>query len=117
LNPRFSDNSVLVDEVFFEKNNKSESESIYVLINDKFLQTLTIKNPEQNVMYIIRNHSEFGFIKLFNYTTNNTDIINFIEREFDKASFNDIEEVNKKLLVTLQYIDFSILSETIVFRQ
>lgn len=108
LNPRFSDNSVLVDEVFFEKNNKSESESIYVLINDKFLQTLTIKNPEQNVMYIIRNHSEFGFIKLFNYTTNNTDIINFIEREFDKASFNDIDEVNKKLLVTLQYIDFSI---------
>lgn len=108
LNPRFSDNSDLTDEIIIEKDKKSESDSIYVLINDKFLQTLTIKNPEQNVMYIIRNHPEFGFVKLFDYATNNIDIINFIEREFDKASFNDIEEVNKKLLVTSQYIDFSI---------
>lgn len=108
LNPKFSDNSDLIDEMIVEKDKKSESDSIYVLINDKFLQTLTVKNPEQNVMYIIRNHPEFGFVKLFDYTTNNIDIINFIEREFDKASFNDIEEVNKKLLVTSQYIDFSI---------
>lgn len=107
LYPKFADNCGLVDEIIVEKDKKPESDSIYVLINDKFLQTLTIKNPEQNVMYIIKNHSEFGFIKLFDYSTNNTEIINFIEREFDKVSFNDIEEVNKKLLVTSQYIDFS----------
>jgi hypothetical protein len=108
LHPKFSDNCALVNEIVVEQNTKSKSESIYVLINDKFLQTLTIKNPDQNVMYIIRNHPEFGFIKLFNYATNNADIIHFIEREFDKVSFNDIEEVNKKLLMTSQYIDFSI---------
>ncbi len=107
LNPNFADNSESVDEIFVECSKTSEVESIYVLINDKFLQTLTVKNPDQNVLFIIKNHSEFGFVKLFNYSTNNADIINFIEREFDKQLFNDSEEVNKKLLVTSQYIDFS----------
>ena len=107
LNSRFSENSALVDETISEENNKSKSDSIYVLMNDKFLQTITIKNPEQNIMHIIKNHPEFGFIKLFDFVTSNIDIIHFIEREFDKTSFNDIEEVNKKLLVTSQYIDFS----------
>ena len=59
------------------------------------------------MLHIIKNHSEFGFIKLFGITTNNNDIINFIEREFNKVHFNDVDEVNKKLIVTSQYIDFS----------
>ena len=59
------------------------------------------------MLHIIKNHSEFGFIKLFGIKTNNKDIINFIHREFNKVNFNDIDEVNKKLIVTSQYIDFS----------
>lgn len=107
LYPRFSENCDNVEDVLVEEEKKLEFESICVLINDKFLQTLTIKNPDQNILHIIKNHSEFGFVKLFDYPTKNSDIINFIEREFNKVSFNDIEEVNKKLLVTSQYIDFS----------
>lgn len=106
LNIKFADNSQEYD-ISSEDNKKNKTETIYVLINDKFLQTLTIKNPDQTVGYILKNHPEFGFVKLFNFSTGNNDIINFIEREFNKASFNDIEEVNKKLLVTSQYIDFS----------
>ena len=59
------------------------------------------------MIHIIKNHPEFGFIKLFGITTNNKDLFKFIEREFNNVHFNDVEEVNKKLLVTSQYIDFS----------
>lgn len=108
LNPKFSDNSCLLDEVLVgKKTTDKKLESICVLINDKFLQTLTIKNPDKNVNHIVKHHPEFGFIKLFDYETNNVDIINFIEREFDKTSFDDVEELNKKLLVVSQYVDFS----------
>ena len=106
LNIKFADNCEEYD-ISPEDDKKTKTETIYVLINDKFLQTLTIKNPDQNIAYILKNHSEFGFVKLFNFSTGNNDIINFIEREFNKAIFNDIEEVNKKILVTSQYIDFA----------
>jgi len=106
LDIKFADNSQEYD-ISPEDDKKTKTETIYVLINDKFLQTLTIKNPDQAIAYILKNHPEFGFVKLFNFSTGNNDIINFIEREFNKAIFNDIEEVNKKILVTSQYIDFA----------
>jgi hypothetical protein len=106
LNIEFADNSQEYD-ISSEDDKKNKTECIYVLINDKFLQTLTIKNPDQSIAYILKNHPEFGFVKLFNFSTGNNDIINFIEREFNKATFNDSEEVNKKILVTSQYIDFA----------
>lgn len=89
-------------------NKKSEETKLVVLLNAKFLQTIVISNPDKDVMYIIENHYEFGFIKLFDIDIGNKDIINFIEKEFDKITFNDIDEINKKLEVVSQYIDFSI---------
>lgn len=106
LYPNFSDNCARVDNNNYQVEEKKIS-SIFVLINDKFLQTLAITNPNPDMLHIIKNHSEFGFIKLFGIETNNNDVINFIEREFNKVHFNDIDEVNKKLILTSQYIDFS----------
>jgi hypothetical protein len=105
LSCKFSDNCEVLDDPH-TKEQEIRTDSIFVLIHDKYLQTITIKNPDQNINYIIKNHPEFGFIKLFDYSTDNKDIIEFIEREFDGSMFNVIEEVNKKLLVTSQYIDF-----------
>jgi len=103
LKPIFSENSQNVTKT----KTENKTNSIYVLINDKFLQTITIKNPNQNELYTIKNHSEFGFINLFSFVTEYDDIINFIERELNTISFNDVEDVNKKLLYISQYIELS----------
>ena len=103
LNPNFSDNcSILIEN----DDTQIKSETCYVLINDKFLKTLTIRNPGKYVDYILKNHTEFGFIKIFDYETTNIEIINFIEREFYNIKFNDVNDINKKLVLTSQYIEF-----------
>lgn len=108
LHPNFSENSLILDDIKDnEQSKESNHSSIYILMNDKFLQTITILDPNADVIHIIKNHPEFGFIKLFGIETNNKDIISFVEREFNNVHFNDVEEINKKLLVTSQYINFS----------
>jgi hypothetical protein len=94
-------------ETKIKYKNRRKNECIYVLINDKFLQTLTVKNPDDNIEHIIENHPEYGFFKLFKCSTENNNIVSFIEREFDKVGFNDGDEINKKLLATSQYIEFA----------
>lgn len=106
LNTKFASNCDILDNIIVEQN-KNNFSSFVVLINDKFLQTIFIENPSKNVLYIIKNHSEYGFVKLFDFSTSNIEIIKFVEREFSNIQFNDIDEVNKKLLVTSQYIEFS----------
>jgi hypothetical protein len=108
LYPYFSDNCATIFDDNIEENIKETNiSSVFVLINDKFLQTITIENPDTDILHVIKNHSEFGFVKLFGIETNNKDIVSFIEREFNKTQFNDIDEINKKLLVTSQYIEFA----------
>lgn len=108
LQPNFGENCLILDDIECDEQSKeSNLSSIYVLMNDKFLQTITILDPNADIIHIIKNHPEFGFIKLFGIETNNKDIISFVEREFNNVHFNDVEEINKKLLVTSQYIDFS----------
>lgn len=108
LYPNFSDNCAEIFDRNIEENIKETNiSSVFVLINDKVLQTITIENPHVDILHVIKNHSEFGFVKLFGIETNNKDIVSFIEREFDKTQFNDIDEINKKLLVTSQYIEFA----------
>jgi hypothetical protein len=105
LKPNFSENSESVEII--PKNDYQITESIFVIYNYKFFQTLCLINPDSSVINILKNNSEFGFIKLFNITTNNKEIIKFIKNEFDKIQFNDIDELNYKINVTSQYIDFS----------
>lgn len=106
LNPNFSDNCIELDNELDNKI-KSNIDLITVLFNPKFLQTISITKPTKDMLHIINNHPEFGFIKLFNILTDNKDIVEFISREFNKIQFNDIDEINKKLLVASQYIEFS----------
>ena len=97
----------IVEKVVHRMPEKEDA--IYVMINDKFFNTFTIKSPEtgSDVYDVINNYPEYGFSKLFAIKTDNQDIISFIEREFDNNVFNDVDEINKKILVTSQYIDFS----------
>jgi hypothetical protein len=109
LNPNFGDNSYITHDLYTTENKKSNKcfESIYIIYNPKFLQTLCIVNPSSYIPYILKNHTEFGFIKLFSLATNNKYILQFVKNEFDKIQFNDVDEVNQKLSITSQYIDFS----------
>jgi hypothetical protein len=109
LNPNFGDNSYITHDLYTTENKKSNKcfESIYIIYNPKFLQSLCIVNPGSDIPYILKNHTEFGFIKLFSLATNNKSILQFVKNEFDKIQFNDVDEVNQKLSITSQYIDFS----------
>jgi uncharacterized short protein YbdD (DUF466 family) len=105
LYPAFSDNCLMLDELYGKEPYKESH--VYVLINNKFLQCITIVDPSTDILYIINNYPEFGFIKLFEFETNNEDIIYFIEKEFNKIQFINVDEINKKLLFTSQFIEFS----------
>jgi len=109
LKPKFGNNCYFNDNFIFQtKNNDTikNIESVFVIYNYKFLQTLCIINPNSDTYYILKNNTEFRFIKLFNVTTNNTDILKFVKNEFDKKQFYDVDELNEKLKITSQYIDF-----------
>ena len=108
LNPKFGDASYITDDLYSNEKVKpnTSTESIYIIYNSKFLQSLCIVNPSSDVLYILQKHTEFGFIKLFSLVTSNTDIAQFVKNEFDKFQFNDIDELNQKLNVTSQYIEF-----------
>ncbi len=108
LNPKFGDASYITDDLYSNEKVKpnTSTESIYIIYNSKFLQSLCIVNPSSDILYILQKHTEFGFIKLFSLVTSNTDIVQFVKNEFDKFQFNDIDELNQKLNVTSQYIEF-----------
>ncbi len=109
LKPKFGNNCYFTDNFIFQTKNIDTNnivESVFVIYNYKFLQTLCIINPNSLILDILKNNAEFRFIKLFNVTTNNTDILKFVKNEFDKKQFYDVDEVNQKLNITSQYIDF-----------
>ena len=109
LKPKFGNNCYFnYNFIFQTKNNDTikNIESVFVIYNYKFLQTLCIINPNSDILHILKNNSEFRFIKLFNVTTNNTDILKFVKNEFDKKHFYDVDELNEKLKITSQYSDF-----------
>ena len=109
LKPKFGNNCYFNDNFIFKNKNKEiikNVESVFVIYNYKFLQTLCIINPNSLILDILKNNTEFRFIKLFNVTTNNTDILKFVKNEFDKKQFYDVDELNQKLNITSQYIDF-----------
>jgi hypothetical protein len=107
LNPNFSENCVNIIEKNIEQEIVKNSDLIYVILHSKYLQTLCILNPTAYEEYIINNHTEYGFIKLFKIKTDNQEIINVIEKEYNNNQFNTIEEINEHLEIISQYIDFA----------
>jgi hypothetical protein len=107
LNPNFSENCVNIIEKNIEQEIIKNSDLIYVILHSKYLQTLCILNPTAEEEYIINNHPEYGFIKLFKIKTDNQEIINVIEKGYNNHQFNTIEEINEHLEIISQYIDFA----------
>ena len=103
----FAYNSEIVEETFDSKNQNSGNSIILVLLNVKQLQTIVVENGNEDENYTIQNYPEFGFTRLFGLLTDNPQIVEFVRHEFNQMQFNDIDEVNKRLSVTSQYIDFS----------
>ena len=107
LNPNFSESCVNIIEKNLEQEIIKNSDLIYVILHTKYLQTLCILNPTAEEEYIINNHQEYGFIKLFKIKTDNQEIINVIEKGYSNHQFNAIEEINEHLEIISQYIDFA----------
>lgn len=107
LNPNFSENCVNIIEKNIEQEIIKNSDILYVILHSKYLQTLCILNPTAEEEYIINNHPEYGFIKLFKIKTDNQEIINVIEKGYNNHQFNTIEEINEHLEIMSQYIDFA----------
>jgi len=111
FNSLFTQNCEIVTSNF--ENKVTDNNLVLVLMNIKYLQTITIKKANTDILHIVKNYPEFGFIQLFALFTNNEDIIEFIQNEYNQIQFDDVDEINKKLLVTSQYIDYSIKHETV----
>ena len=107
LNPNFSENCVNIIEKNLEQEIIKKSDLIYVILHSKYLQTLCILNPTAEEEYLINNHTEYGFIKLFKIKTDNQEIINIVEKGYNNNQFNTIEEINEHLEIMSQYIDFA----------
>lgn len=110
LDPEFSSNVLNLETLGIINNVEVQKKftNIVVILNTKFLQTLFILNPESLDTNILNNNTEFGFIKLFSINTLNNDVIKFISNEFDKTHFDTIDELNQKLDVTSQYMEFAL---------
>ena len=91
------------NEVF---NNNSNT-LLIGLFNKKFLKSMIIKNPDEDELYAIQNYNQYGFIKVFSILTNNKDVIDFIDRNFNILDFNNIDELNIRLISISEYIELS----------
>lgn len=110
LNPEFDRNvfSLNLAGIVNNIDIQKKYSNVTVILNTKFLQTLYILNPNADELAILNNNVEYGFIKLFSLNTLSNDVIKFVSNEYDKAQFDNIDELNQKLQVTSQYIDFSV---------
>jgi len=108
LNPGFAQNALSTVPLIIADEIKKTHFSLTVILNSKFLQTLCILNPTKDELNVLNNNTEYGFIKLFSINTLSNDAVKFISNEFNKAQFDNVDELNQKLQVASQYIDFSL---------
>ena len=86
--------------------------TIVVVVNTKFLKTFCIDNPTPDELYIIKKHTEYGFNKLYQTSSENSDIISFVRREFVLIDFNSEDDLNKKIKLTTDYVEYLKLNDT-----
>ncbi len=103
LKPPFGSASLKINDVntFFLK---ALDKLIIVLINEMFLQTIVIVNPNLSTIETIFENEEYGFIELFTFKTNNDEIETSINKQFNATIFNNIEEINQSLLYMSELI-------------
>lgn len=107
LFPKFADASVSVEVIEEEIEKAKPKTKAYVIINGKFMQTLTLLNPSEDELHIINKHPEFGFSKLFVHETNNQCILDYVQKEFDTCKFNTLKELETKIQMLSNFIEFS----------
>lgn len=90
-----------------ETNNLANEKHIVVLIHNVFLKTIVIENPDIDFFYVIENHTEYGFTKLFEHKTSSEDAINIIKSYFNNYAYNDVDEINKQLDIVSQHIELT----------
>ena len=106
LKPPFGANSLLIEETNNYKTIHHNTKLVIVILNPIFLQTNVIIDPDLNMLNIILEHQEYGFIELFTISTTNDDIITSIQKQYDNVIFNDIDEININLKETSHYLEF-----------
>jgi len=78
--------------------------NLTVILNHYNLNTIVVKEINNKQNEIINNYTEYGFIKLFDISTNNELVKGFIHNTYANNKFNDKDEINKLLGVTSDFI-------------
>lgn len=89
----------------FSKRTKNSKKLIMVLFNHRFLQTIVVSEPDLESLEAVFEHPEYGFTELFTIDTNNEEIQETVCKQFNKISFNDINEVNESLNAVAKLIE------------
>ncbi len=76
----------------------------YIYVNTHTFSTFV--STQNNFIKVFDIYVEYGFQLLTSYTTNNNDIVQFIQTMFNKKTFENKEEIESKLLTTEKYIKF-----------
>ena len=80
-------------------------DNILIVLNYMQLTTFILVNPSDEETKIIKEHTEYGFIKLLEIETTNTHIETFIKETFENYVFNNIDELNKTLDILSRYVE------------
>lgn len=84
--------------------NAATMKKICVILNYKFFCTKVLINPDKISINIVKSHHEYGFLDLFEITTDNSDIIKCIKDKFDNVAFDDANDINKHLQILAEHI-------------
>lgn len=68
-----------------------------IMYNLKYKTSFIIKHPSIEEMELIEDCNKYGFINLTNIRTNNNEISESINSNFDLCEFNSVNEINLKL--------------------
>lgn len=91
-----------------DQNNKNDMYICSIIYNLKFNKSFVITNPSVDELHYIDaiDTNKYQFINLLNIKSNNKEILKFIQDQFHVANFNSIEDLNKKLKVLSENLEY-----------
>jgi hypothetical protein len=102
LNPAFGMNCFNLDTT---PTNLSMCSLLIIIFNPKNFMTIVVTNPDIVTFDLIKNHSEFGFIEIFSASVKNEHIKTTIQKQYHKTIFNNIDELNNMMIITIQCME------------
>ena len=91
-------------DVDAQHKNELPHKNYTVILNYNNLNTIVVEEISEIQNKIINEYTEYGFIKLFEISTNNELVKGFIHNTYSNNKFNDKDEINKLLAVTSDFI-------------